>query len=170
MLVLIACAMNTMIIFFQPPNVCSDHVLHRALNAIIIGTFAFDITLKIGYEGMTVNTMLHLSSDRINWCYFSYVGVHEQRLADCLCRGYCGNDNRDSALRMPVLHEPFPPRPGCSACSSRSTILRCMLRYSIVAVRIHPSLQPVCLPVSHVASSFSFALPGAEEDAADDGS
>ena len=54
MLVLIACAMNTMIIFFQPPNICSDHVLHRALNAIIIGTFAFDITLKIGYEGMKV--------------------------------------------------------------------------------------------------------------------
>eukprot|EP01035_Chromulina_nebulosa_P026752 gene26752-35065_t len=50
--VLIACALNTMIIFFQPPNVCSDSFFHRALNAVIIGTYAFDIALKIGYEGL----------------------------------------------------------------------------------------------------------------------
>lgn len=60
--VLIACAVNSLLVFFVPANECSNLLIHKLLNLIIIAIYVFDISLKIGYEGLKVihNCLLYI--------------------------------------------------------------------------------------------------------------
>lgn len=50
--VLAACVFHTLSIFLEPTNACTNSVLYTALQVLILCIYAFDIGLKMSYEGV----------------------------------------------------------------------------------------------------------------------
>lgn len=53
-----ACMFHTFSLFFEPENACTNSKIYTGLQALVLAIYAFDITLKMSYEGMEVRTIL----------------------------------------------------------------------------------------------------------------
>lgn len=56
--VLTACALNTLGLFIEPENACSNSSIYKAFQIGIMVIYCFDIALKMGYEGVHVRVIL----------------------------------------------------------------------------------------------------------------
>jgi hypothetical protein len=61
--VIAACVFNTLSVFFEPANACSSSPLYGAVQVLILLIYAFDIGLKMSYEG------IHVSSTNIYYLF-----------------------------------------------------------------------------------------------------
>lgn len=58
--VIIASTLHTFLVFFEPANACSSSWLYYLLQWMILLVYAFDITLKMTYEGPKVSPSGHV--------------------------------------------------------------------------------------------------------------
>ncbi len=58
--VISACALHSLMIFFEPENACSSSVFMPIFQIAVVLIYCFDIALKMSYEGLEVSVLLSI--------------------------------------------------------------------------------------------------------------